>query len=54
MTFSKESEKGPSWEFFARLPKDSFEFMFGGIEMYNKMTKAWMDYAESAGKGKPD
>jgi hypothetical protein len=54
MTFSKESEKGPSWDFFARLPKDSFEFMFGGADMYNKMTKAWMDYVESAGKGKPD
>jgi hypothetical protein len=54
MTFSRESEKGPYWDFFSKLPKDSFEFMFGGIEMYNKMTKAWMDYVGSAAKGKPE
>jgi hypothetical protein len=54
MTFSKESEKGAYWDLFSKLPKDTFEFMFGGIEMYNKMTKAWMDYVESAAKGKPE
>ena len=53
MTFTKESEKGIYWDFFSKLPKD-FEFMFGGMEMYNKMTKAWMDYVQSAAKGKPE
>ncbi len=54
MSFSSQSEKGPYWDFFSKLPKDSFEFMFGGVDMYNKMTKAWMDYAQSAAKGKPE
>jgi hypothetical protein len=54
MSFSTESGKGPYWDFFSKLPKDSFEFMFGGIEMYNKMTKAWTDYVQSAAKGKPE
>ena len=54
MSFSTESGKGPYWDFFSKLPKDSFEFMFGGIEMYNKMTKAWTDYVQNVGKGKPE
>ncbi|HVO67957.1 MAG TPA: hypothetical protein VMT12_15880 [Syntrophales bacterium] len=54
MTSSTGSEKGPYWDFFSKLPKDGFEFMFGGMDMYNKMTKAWMDYAQSAAKGKPE
>ena len=54
MSSSTESEKGLSWDFFSKLPKDSFEFMFGGVEMYNKMTKAWTDYVQSAAKGKPE
>ncbi len=51
MTFG---EKGPFGDFFSKLPKDSFEFMFGGADMYNKMTKAWMDYVQGAAKGKPE
>ena len=54
MTFSKEGEKGQYRDFFSKLPKDSFEFMFGGADMYNKMTKAWMDYVGSTAKGKPE
>ena len=54
MTSSKENEKGPYWDFYSKLPKDSFEFMFGGADMYNKMTKAWTDYVQSAAKGKPE
>ena len=54
MAEGKEGEKGPYWDFYSKLPKDSFEFMFGGADMYNKMTKAWMDYVQSAAKGKPE
>jgi len=54
MTEGKEGEKGPYWDFYSKLPKDSFEFMFGGADMYNKMTKAWTDYVQSAAKGKPE
>jgi len=54
MTETRESDKGPYWDFFSKVPKDSFDFVFGGMDMFNKMTKACMDYAQSAAKGKPE
>lgn len=36
------------------MVKDVFEVLFGCIEMYNKMTKPWMEYTENIGKDKPE
>ncbi|MBM4272205.1 MAG: hypothetical protein FJ139_08640 [Deltaproteobacteria bacterium] len=54
MSFSSQGEKGPYWDIFAKMPRESFELMFGGIEIYNKMSKAWMENVELLARGKPE
>ncbi len=49
-----QDEKGLWGDFFSRWPKEGFEMMSKGLEMYGKMSKAWMDMAESSSKDKPE
>jgi len=39
------------WDSFLKFPKESFELVTGGFEMYNRMMKSWMDYIEMSSKG---
>jgi hypothetical protein len=49
-----QDEKGAWGDLFARWPKEGFDMMSKGLDMYGKMTKAWMDMAETSGKEKPE
>ncbi|HPL63987.1 MAG: hypothetical protein PHG91_06915 [Syntrophales bacterium] len=39
------------WDSFFKFPKESFELVTGGFEMYNRMMKSWMDYIEMSSSG---
>jgi hypothetical protein len=49
-----QEDKGPWGDFFARWPKEGFDMMSKGLDMYGKMTKAWMEAAETSAKDKPE
>ncbi len=49
-----QDEKGAWGDLFARWPKEGFDMMSKGLDMYGTMTKAWMDMAETSGKEKPE
>jgi len=54
MSYSSQSERVPYWEMYSKLPTESFELMFRGLDIYNKMYKAWADFAELSSKGKAE
>jgi hypothetical protein len=45
---------GSRQEDISRLPRQGFELMFQGMDMYNRMIRYWMDSAEMTLRGKPD
>lgn len=49
-----QDEKGAWGDFFARWPKEGFDMMSKGLDMYGKMNKAWMEMAESSSREKPE
>lgn len=45
---------GSRQEDLSRLPRQGFELMFQGMDLYNRMIRYWMDSAEMSLRGKPD
>lgn len=45
---------GSRQEDISRLPRQGFELMFQGMDLYNRMIRYWMDSAEMTLRGKPD
>jgi hypothetical protein len=39
--------KEPYTEFYSRWSKESFGMMSGGLDMYNRMNRAWLEMAEN-------
>jgi len=50
----KREGEGSRQEDVSRIPKQGFEIMFQGLDMYNRMIRYWMDSAEMTLRGKPD
>ncbi|MFB3925455.1 MAG: hypothetical protein ACE14T_05320 [Syntrophales bacterium] len=48
------TEKGMKWDTFFKLPKETFELMSNGFDMYNRITKSWMDYIDLTSRGRPE
>ncbi len=45
---------GSRQEDISRLPRQGFELIFQGMDLYNRMIRYWMDSAEMSMRGKPD
>lgn len=45
---------GSRQEDVTRMPRQGFELMFQGLDLYNRMIRYWMDSAEITMRGKPD
>ncbi len=45
---------GSRQEDISRLPRQGFELMFQGMDLYNRMIRYWMDSTESTLRSKPD
>ena len=51
---SVQGDKWPFGDFSTQWPKEGFEMMTKGLDMYNKMTKSWMEMMETSNKAKPE
>jgi hypothetical protein len=47
MAFNMFEGKEPYGEFYSRWSKESFGMMSGGLDMFNRMNRAWLEMAEN-------
>jgi hypothetical protein len=47
MAFNLFEGKEPYGEFYSRWSKESFGMMSGGLDMFNRMNRAWLEMAEN-------